>query len=99
MSEQPPGERRPDVPSGAFIPPAYTIADAYAIKALADGTAEPEQQKRALEWIVEHAACKDELSFRPVDDGGRNTAFGEGRRFVGLQIVKLLRMPRELLKT
>jgi hypothetical protein len=79
----------------AWYPPAYEEADATALKALQFGEANPDQQKRALKWIIENAANTYDLSFRPGgEEGRRNTDFAEGRRFVGLEIVKLLKRPR-----
>lgn len=77
----------------AWRPVDYTQADIYALKALQEGKADPAQQRRALDWIVNTAAGTYELSFRSDADGGeRETAFAEGRRFVGLQVVKLVNM-------
>lgn len=79
-----------------WYPPEYELADISAIKGLIAGTASPEQQQRALKWIIESACATYELSFRPTSD--RDTAFAEGRRFVGLQLVKALHLDLELLK-
>lgn len=79
-----------------WFPPHYELADLGAIKGLAAGTASPEQQQRALKWIIENACATYELSFRPTSD--RDTAFAEGRRFVGLQIVKALHIDISALK-
>jgi hypothetical protein len=75
-------------------PPAWQPADAAALQALVRGDAAPEQQKRALAWIVNAACATYDLSFRP--DSERATSFAEGRRFVGLEIVKLMNL--DLLK-
>lgn len=73
-------------------------ADVYAIKQLAAGEATPEQQKRALEAIIGRVACADELSFRADDHGGtRESDFSEGKRFVGLQLRKLINVPLDIL--
>jgi hypothetical protein len=73
-------------------------ADVLAIKMVGQGEATPEQQKRAIEAIIGRVACADELSFRADDHGGtRETDFGEGKRFVGLQLRKLLKTPLEIL--
>lgn len=50
------------------------------------GTATPEQQQRAISWIVLRAAATDDVEYRtdPHDH-----AFASGRRFVGLQIRKM----------
>lgn len=82
------------------IPPVYAavpyeLADATALKRLADGTASPEQQQRALKWVIEGACATYDLSYRP---GDRDTCFSEGRRFVGLQIVKMLKLNTSVLK-
>lgn len=76
--------------SAPWIPPAYELADAMAIKGLANGTASPDQQQRALKWLIENACATYELSYRPTSD--RDTSFAEGRRFVGLQIIKMLKL-------
>jgi hypothetical protein len=73
-------------------------ADALAIKMVAQGEATPDQQKRALEAIIGRVACADELSFRADDHGGtRETDFSEGKRFVGLQLRKIVNVPLEIL--
>lgn len=77
-------------PGAAYTPPPYEIADIGAIKALATGTANEGQQKRALRWIIEVACGTYDLSYRPASD--RETVFAEGRRFVGLQLVKALHL-------
>jgi hypothetical protein len=79
-----------------WIPPEYETADAAAIRSLRDGTATPEQQKRALAYIVNTLAATYDLSYRPTSD--RDTAFAEGRRFVGLQCVKLMNLNLALIK-
>ncbi|TFH47950.1 MAG: hypothetical protein E4H01_07270 [Lysobacterales bacterium] len=73
-------------------PPKFEDADAAAVKALAQGNASIHQQKRAFAWIVECAANTYDLSYRPGVDGDRETAFAEGRRFVGLQLVKMVNL-------
>lgn len=76
------------------MPVGYEASDIEAVKALAKGEARPDQQVRALEWIIKTAAGTYEMSFRSDADGGeRETAFAEGRRFVGLQLVKLINLP------
>ena len=85
-----------DVKSMPWYPPEYEPADVSAIKGLFAGTASPEQQQRALKWIIESACATYELSFRPTSD--RDTAFAEGRRFVGLQLVKALHLDLEVIK-
>jgi hypothetical protein len=87
--------RKPRQP--AWIPPEYDLQDIYAIKALHKGEADASQQARALDWIIKNAAASNELSFRSDQDGGeRETAFAEGRKFVGMQILKMINLPPKL---
>lgn len=87
--------RKPRDP--AWKPVDYSESDVLAMKALATGTANESQQKQAIDWLIRVAAGTYELSFRSDADGGeRETAFAEGRRFVGLQVVKMVNMPPEL---
>jgi len=73
-------------------------ADAIAIRAVAEGDATPDQQRRAIEAIIGRVACTDDMSFRAEDHGGMyETAFAEGKRYVGLQIRKLLNTPLHIL--
>lgn len=69
-------------------PAPYDDVDTYAIKALAAGVANEGQQKRALAWIINTLCGTYDLSFREGENGDRGTVFAEGKRYVGLQIVK-----------
>ncbi|HJQ56755.1 MAG TPA: hypothetical protein VJ890_07605 [Vineibacter sp.] len=77
-------------------PAAYDDADVVAIQALVTGTADAAQQQRALRWIVERAADTYGLSYRGGDAAA--TAFAEGKRCVGLQIVKLSKLRLDKLR-
>ena len=79
-----------------WYPPPYELANISAIKGVAAGTASPEQQQRAIKWIIENACATYDLSYRPTSD--RDTTFAEGRRFVGLEIVKALHLDISKLK-
>jgi len=70
-------------------PAEWDIPDAAAIQALQRGDATKDQQQRALKFIVNTLAATYDGSFRPGPDGDRVTAFAEGKRHVGTQIVKL----------
>ena len=70
-----------------YLPPEWLPADASAIQALVRGDATPEQQQRAINWIVYAAAATNDLEYRTED---RDHAFASGRRFVGLQINKMI---------
>ena len=72
--------------------PEYSKADVIAIQRVAAGDAEPIHQKRVIDILVNKIAETYNLSFRPDDDGGeRATAFAEGKRYVGSQLVKLMK--------
>ena len=75
-------------PSAAHFPPQWEPADVRAIQSLASGEATPEMQKRALDFMINKVCLTYDLSYRPESD--RETVFAEGRRFTGLQLVKLL---------
>lgn len=72
-------------------PAEYELADISAIQAVSSGTASAEQQKRALNWIIESAAGLYDLSYRPGEEGRRDTDFAEGKRYVGNEIVKAIK--------
>lgn len=76
---------------GPYLPVAYTPTDIYALQALRDGVATKGQQQQAMKFIIEGICSTYDLSYRPgAADGDRDTAFAEGKRYVGLQIVKFL---------
>lgn len=68
----------------------WAPADASAMQALERGEATQEQQKRVLDWFINQAAGTYNVSFIPGAQDA--TAFMEGRRYAGLQVVKLLRV-------
>ena len=59
-----------------------------AVQALAQGDAGPEDQKRAIRWIIEEAAMTYDEPFRPGMPDAVNYVLG--RRSVGLAIVKCI---------
>lgn len=74
-------------------PAVYDEEIIYAIRALAEGSATQLQQITAWQYIQFLAGSGDfeDLSFRPGgEDGRRETDFAEGKRFVGLQLRKML---------
>jgi hypothetical protein len=82
--------------SRAPVPiPAYEKADAYALQAMWDGRATPDQQMRGMKWIIEKACQTYDMCDKP--DKERLAAIFEGRRFAGLQIVKLVKINATLL--
>jgi len=76
-----------------WLPADYEPADIGAMKALAAGTARPDQQQRVLDWIINKACQTFEPSFRPGGhEGDRLTSFAEGKRYVGNQIIKMTKI-------
>jgi len=74
-------------PPPVYLPPEWKNADVAAIQALVKGKANREQQKRALAFIVYHISDVNNQEYRTND---RDHAFASGRRFVGLQINKMI---------
>ena len=80
-------------------PAPYEIADASAIQALARGDANPDQQRRALDWIIYGACRLRDEPYRPGGaEGERDTAFALGQANVGRQIAKLMTLPLAALR-
>ena len=77
-------------PIPPFLRCDYDVPTVAAVQALSRGEATPEQQRAALNWIVNQAAATYGQSFQL--EGDRETAFAEGRRFVGNQLVKLTKL-------
>jgi len=65
--------------------------DHIAIKAVANGTAEPDQQMLALEIIIKKISRAFEMSYVP--GAADASAFLAGRGFVGQQITKFINQP------
>lgn len=74
------------------VPPYFAapweVADASAFQSLQRGDASPEQQKRALDWLIRVGAATYNATFFPGSPDA--SAFAEGRRYVGLEVIKLL---------
>lgn len=81
-------------PGAPYAPVDYDLVDVAAIQAVMAGEGTPDQQRHAMRYIVENLAGAYDLSYRPSD---RDTAFAEGRRFVGLQVVKLSKIRKSTL--
>lgn len=92
MSEQPRKPVRQAIEEHApWMPSKWEPADASAFKALVRGDCPANLQQRALNFIIHDLCGTYDLSYRPNSE--RDTAFAEGKRHVGLQIVKLLKAP------
>ena len=71
-----------------WLPALYQNRDIRALKSLWAGTASPEDQIHAIRYIVKHLCKTHDLSYRAHSQ--RDTDFAEGKRFVGLQIMKFV---------
>lgn len=74
-------------PPPPYEPAAWELPDAAALQACVRGDATPEQQQRAINWVVFRAAAVDDVEYRTDN---RDHAFASGRRFVGLQVRKMI---------
>ncbi len=76
-----------------YEPPEWDEDVVLAMKSFVEGKANMGQQQTVWKWIqyVTGVGEFTDLSFRPGGaDGERETTFAEGKRFVGLQLLKLL---------
>jgi hypothetical protein len=76
-----------------WLPHDYDDNIVMAIRALVSGTANSGQQIQVWEYINYICGSSDkymDLSFRPGVEGQIATTFAEGKKFVGLQLRKLL---------
>lgn len=71
------------------------IAGVRALQALAAGIANEGQQRQALETLFQIAAL-DDLQYFPESE--RDTAFALGKRHVGLQVLKLVKLNSTLIQ-
>jgi hypothetical protein len=88
--------------AGPWKAPPYDPANAFAMQALAKGSASAAQQQLAFNFIVKELCETERLTFWPPEqghDGTRATDFAEGKRWVGLEIRRLLLpVPEQFLK-
>ena len=80
---------------GVWIPPALDEFTHASIQALEKGIATDAQQIQALQWIV-NELCLTYADTHDVDQ--RMTDHKNGRRFVGLAIVRAIKLNRDFLK-
>lgn len=74
-------------------PPEWDSYDIYAYKAVASGTANAGQQQHMMRHLINKLAGTYDLEFRETE---RASTFASGKRFVGLQVVKMINLPAEL---
>ena len=76
-----------------WMPPDWDEDVLWAVRQLSQGKANTGQQQLAWDWLMYLTGASEsfsDLSFRPGEDGRRATDFAEGKRFVGLQVRKML---------
>lgn len=70
-----------------------SIEALYALKALQSGEANKDQQQIALDFIIKRLCSTYDMTYFP--DSSRDSDFAEGKRWVGNQIIKLLKLTGE----
>ena len=98
MAEQPPKQHRAPPKTARQVaeahapwkPAQYGPEIATAFQALMRGDCPGHLQTKAVKFILFDLCGVRDLSYRPGPEGARETDFAEGKRFVGLQIGKLL---------
>lgn len=78
------------------LTPEFDLADAMAIKAVAEGRAEEHQQRRAMRWILQGLCEMGKLPYVPESE--RDTSFALGRQSVGFEIRLYIQEPADVLK-
>lgn len=82
-----------------YTSPPYTLADARAIQCVFEGTANDEQQKRAMRFIITEFCGSNKMEFYSGgEEGRRDSDFAGGKRWVGLQLAALAMEPVDQLK-
>lgn len=77
------------------MPAGFGYAEAVAMQALYNGTADAPQQKIAMKWILEGACA---LPQWPYKESQRETDVALGRHWVGHQIMALVKVNLSQLK-
>lgn len=82
-----------------MYPTEYSTEHVAALQALERGEADARQQKLAIAWIINDACGTYDNSYRNGgEDGRRDTDFALGKRFVGLELVKMIKLNLLLMK-
>lgn len=81
--------------NGDLFDVQFTVADIHALQRVYAGDATPEQQKRAMSWILTDLCRIKELGYHEND---RDTAFAQGRKFPGLKLAEFITINLENLK-
>ena len=81
-----------------LFPTPYTIDHVAAIQALERGEADSRQQKFILQWLIDTACDTYDNTIHLGHDGQRESDIAGGKRFVGLTLVKLLKLNLKMMK-
>jgi hypothetical protein len=73
------------------MPVTFDKVTAAAFQAQHRGEATPDQQKEVMEFMLTTLCVRQDMSYFPGADGDRDTAFAEGRRFVGNSLARIVR--------
>jgi len=76
------------------MPVSLSKTEHIAFQAVYDGEANAGQQRLVMDMIIKAFCRYDDISFRPENQ--YETAFAEGKRFVGSQIIKRLSVHSQL---
>lgn len=79
--------------------PGFKKHHAAFVQAFARGDLDKEGQIQLFDFLINIHCGTYDLSFREDKDGGeRATNFAEGKRFIGMELVKLSKLNLSLLK-
>lgn len=79
-----------------YHPPEYDKTVVIAFQMLQKGEAAPHQQQLVLDYVINNIAHTYDMSYFP--ESQRDTDFAEGKRFVGNEIIKMLKLKVGLIK-
>lgn len=82
------------LPANSPILPVHAHQEiVWSLKGIQGGDADAGQQTMALNWILHELTRVLDLSYRP--DSARDSDVAEGKRYCGLEIIRLLKMTPE----
>jgi len=81
-------------PYAPYNPPKMSSAIVYAAKAVFAGEALKDQQRLFIEWLTIEVCRTRDLPWFPGGlEGDRDTCLANGKRFVGLSVLRAIDMP------
>lgn len=73
-----------------FHPPKYDKQVVIAFQMVHEGKGSPGQQQMVIDYVINEICRTYDMSYFP--DNQRDTDFAEGKRFVGNEVIKLLKL-------